>query len=300
MGLRRMLRIGLGVLIGTAALTLSVSAQRAPQPLSITVNQIKPNIYWASGGGGNSGIIIGDNGVIVVDAKSTAEGAKLLIAEIAKLTPKPITHVFVTHSDADHWGGLDAFPGNATVIASEGFRKEQQVITAAGDAPNQRVPNRLVKQGREPMTIDGVKLEAIFWVPGHTSGDLLVFIPDQRIVFTGDVTSNARPEPTLHENKGATADGWIATVNKIVALPADLFVNGHGEADTFQRSWLEQRLKSATETRDKVVAMVKEGRSLGDIKTALKSAPQPASGNPTYVEVVYWNALLRGTKSGTK
>src|SRR5262250_2456431 len=167
MGLRRMLRTGLGVLIGTAVLTLSVSAQRAPQPLSITVNQIKPNIYWASGGGGNSGIIIGDNGVIVVDAKSTAEGAKLLIAEIAKLTPKPVTHVFVTHSDADHWGGLDAFPANATVIASEGFRKEQQVITAAGDAPNQRVPNRLVKQGREPMTIDGVKLEASFWVPGH-------------------------------------------------------------------------------------------------------------------------------------
>ena len=42
--------------------------------------------------------------------------------------------------------------------------------------------------------------------------------------------------------------------------------------------------------------MVKEGRSLGDIKMALKSAPPPASGNPTYVEVAYWNALLRGKK----
>ncbi len=296
MALRRIVRAGIGVLIGATALTLSVSAQRAPQPLTITVNQIKPNIYWAAGGGGNSGIIVGDNGVIVIDAKSTAEGARLLLAEIAKLTPKPVTHVFVTHSDADHWGGLDAFPASAMVIASEGFRKEQLAIIAMNDAPNQRVPSRLVKQGREPMTIDGVKLEAIHWVPGHTSGDLLVFIPDQRIVFTGDVTSNARPEPTLHENKGATADGWIATVNKIVGLDAELFVNGHGEADTFQRSWVEMRLKAATDTRDKVVAMVKEGRSLGDIKTALKSAPQPASGNPTYVEVVYWNALLRGKK----
>jgi cyclase len=296
MTVRRTIRGSLIALAGVVALIASAAAQRAPQPLSIKVSQIKPNIYWASGGGGNSGIIIGDTGVIVVDAKSTAEGAKLLLAEIAKLTPKPVNYVFVTHSDADHWGGLDAFPPNATVIASEGFRKEQLVLAAANDVPNQRVPNRLVKLGREPMTVDGVKLEAIYWMPGHTSGDLLVFIPDQRIVFTGDVTSNARPEPTLHENKGATADGWIATVNKIVALPADLFVNGHGEADTFERLWLEQRLKSATETRDKVVAMVKEGRSLGDIKTALKSAPQPASGNPTYVEVVYWNTLLRGKK----
>jgi glyoxylase-like metal-dependent hydrolase (beta-lactamase superfamily II) len=287
---------GLGVLIGTTALTLSVSAQRAPQPLSVTVSQIKPNIYWAAGGGGNSGIIIGDNGVIVVDAKSTAEGAKLLLAEIAKLTPKPVTHVFVTHSDADHWGGLDAFAPNTTVIASEGFRKEQMAIIAMNDAPNQRVPSRLVKQGRETMTVDGVKLEAIHWVPGHTSGDLLVYLPDQRIVFTGDVTSNARPEPTLHAHKGATADGWIATVGKIVALDADLFVSGHGDADAFTRAWLEQRLKSATETRDRVVALVKEGRSLGDIKMALKSAPPPASGNPTYVEVAYWNALLRGKK----
>ena len=289
-------RVGVGALIGAALVTLSVSAQRAPQPLTITVHQIKPNIYWAAGGGGNSGIIIGDNGVIVIDAKSTAEGAKLLIGEIAKLTPKPVTHVFVTHSDADHWGGLDAFPTSAMVIASEGFRKEQQAIFAINDAPNQRVPNRFIKQGREPMTIDGVKLEAIHWVPGHTSGDLLVYLPEQRIVFTGDVTSNARPEPTLHAHKGATADGWIATTTKIAALDADTFVSGHGEADAFTRTWLEQRLTSATDTRDKVVAMVKEGRSLGDIKMALKSAPPPASGNPTYVEVAYWNALLRGKK----
>src|SRR5262245_3067740 len=154
---------GFGVLVAVTALTLSISAQRAPQPLSVTVSQIKPNIYWAAAGGGNSGIIIGDDGVIVVDARSTAEGADLLLAELAKLTRTPVTHVFGTDSDADHWGGLDAFPPNVTVIASEGFRKEQQVITAAGDAPNQRVPNRLLKQGREAMTIDGVKLEAVFW-----------------------------------------------------------------------------------------------------------------------------------------
>jgi cyclase len=293
MALHEKVGAALGVIASVGVLAASASAQRPPQALSVTVNQIKPDIYWAAGGGGNSGIIIGSTGVMVVDAKSTAEGAKLLLAEIAKLTPKPVTHVFVTHSDADHWGGLEAFPGSVTVIASEGFRKEQQRIIAMGDAPNQRVPNRLVGRGKEALTVNGVRLELYHWVPGHTSGDLVVFLPDQRIAFTGDVTSDARPEPTLHAHKGATPEGWISTVKNIVAINADLFVSGHGEAKAFERSWLDQRLKSAIETNDKVIAMVKEGRSLGDIKMALKSPPGPASGNPTYVEVAYWNALLK-------
>ena len=293
MTLLRKLGAGVAVIAGLGAFAAGVFAQRGPQQLSVTVNQIKPDIYWAAGGGGNSGIVVGTTGVIIVDAKSTAEGAKLLLAEVAKLTPKPVTHVFVSHSDADHWGGLEAFPAGATVIASEGFRKEQQAIIAMADAPNQRVPNRLIGRGKETLTVNGIRLELYHWVPGHTSGDLVVFLPDQRIVFTGDVTSDARPEPTLHAHKGANPEGWIATVKNILALNADLFVSGHGDAKAFERSWLDQRHKNAIDTNSRVVAMVKEGRSLGDIKMTLKTAPGPASGNPTYVEVAYWNALLK-------
>ena len=296
MTLRKMLGTGLVVIAGAGALATSVTAQRGPQALSITVSQIKPNIYWAAGGGGNSGIIVGDNGVIVIDPKTTAEGAKLLLAEIAKITPKPVTHFFSTHSDADHWGGAGAFPASAQWITSEGFRKEQLQIAKQGESPNDRVPNKLVKQGKETVTYDGVKLELYHWVPGHTSGDLVIYVPDQKIVFTGDVTSNARPEPTLHAHKGANPDGWIATVNKILALNGDLYVSGHGTMENFTPAWLQTRLKEATETNNRVKAMVAEGRSLGDIKMALKSAPGPASGNPTYVEVAYWNALLKAKK----
>src|SRR5215471_18364116 len=75
----------------------------AQQPPPLTMKMLKPDVYAGLGGaGGNSTIIIGKTGVIVVDAKQTEAGAKDLLAEIAKITPKPVTTVILTHSDGDH------------------------------------------------------------------------------------------------------------------------------------------------------------------------------------------------------
>ena len=84
----------------------------AQQPAAtLTMKQLKPNVWVGLGGsGGNSTIIIGDTGVIVVDAKQTEQGAKDLLAEIAKITPKPVKTVILTHSDGDHVNGLVAYP----------------------------------------------------------------------------------------------------------------------------------------------------------------------------------------------
>src|SRR6516225_10920440 len=79
-----------------------VANAQAPAAAPFTVHQLKPNVYWVEGGGGNSGVIVGDKGVIVVDAKTTAAGGKELLDNIAKITPKPVTTVILTHSDGDH------------------------------------------------------------------------------------------------------------------------------------------------------------------------------------------------------
>ena len=97
----------------------------APQPFM--VHQLKPNVYWVEGGGGNSAVIVGTNGVIVVDAKTTAAGGKELLSDIAMITPKPVTTVFVTHSDGDHVNGLASFPKGVTIISQENCKTEMQV-----------------------------------------------------------------------------------------------------------------------------------------------------------------------------
>src|SRR5215475_10584933 len=94
--------------VAFVALVFPALAQQAPQPFE--VKQLKPNVYWVEGGGGNSGVIIGDKGVIVIDAKTTETGGKELLADIAKLTPKPVTTLIETHSDGDHVNGAAAFP----------------------------------------------------------------------------------------------------------------------------------------------------------------------------------------------
>src|SRR5438309_243089 len=85
-----------------AGFSIGAVAQ-TPAP-SLTLKKVKDNLYFVEGDGGNSSIIIGQNGVIVVDAKTTIAGGKGVVDEVTKLTNKPITTVILTHSDADHIG----------------------------------------------------------------------------------------------------------------------------------------------------------------------------------------------------
>ena len=126
--------LGFGlVVVACGALAASARAQQAPQaPPPITMKQLKPDVWAALGGaGGNSTIIIGKTGVIVVDAKQTEAGAKDLLAEIAKITPKSITAAIITHSYGDHVNGLVAFPAGIKIITHEGNKREQEAALAA-------------------------------------------------------------------------------------------------------------------------------------------------------------------------
>jgi len=289
---------------------VGVGRAQTPQPQApppITMKQLKPNVWAAIGGaGGNSTIVVGKTSVIVVDAKQTEAGAKDLLAEIAKITPNPVTTVFLTHSDGDHVNGLVAYPANVKVIAHENNKKEQQAALAAGGRgapPPDRLPSQVVTKEKETMTIDGVKFELYHWAPAHTSGDLIVFLPDQKIVATGDiiVTNRADDNPNIHAEKNGSTAGWLTNVKGLVSLNADTYIPCHG--DLLTKADVQRKLTATTERRAKIAAMVKEGKSLDEIKTALPDAPAPGAaargagapaggraGGPapvTYVDIAY-------------
>src|SRR5205823_2784141 len=149
-------------LAAAVCLLISCNAVAQQPPPTLTMKMVKPDVYAGLGGaGGNSTIIIGKTGVIVVDAKQTEPGAKDLLAQIAKITPKPVTTVILTHSDGDHVNGLVAFPAGIKIIAHENNKKELQTALAAGGRgapPADRLPNQLVTKDKETLTIDGVKI----------------------------------------------------------------------------------------------------------------------------------------------
>ena len=244
------------------------------------MKQLKPDVWAALGGsGGNSTVIIGKTSVIVVDAKQTEAGAKDLLAQIAKITPKPVSTVFLTHSDNDHVNGLVAFPAGVKVIAHVNNRKEQEAAIASGrnPPPADRLPSQVVTRTRETMSIDGVKFELYHWAPAHTSGDLVVFLPAQKIAVTGDLIGSNRADdnPNIHQEKNGSTAGWLTNVKGMIGLNAEVYVTGHGELQT--RADLQRKLAATTARRNKVAAMIKEGKSLAEIKAALPDAPAPGA-----------------------
>ncbi len=261
---------------------LVVPVMLAQQPAAaLTMKQLKPNVWAGLGGsGGNSTIIVGQTGVIVVDAKQTEQGAKDLLAEIAKITPKPVKTVVFTHSDGDHVNGIVAYPAGVTIIAHENNKKELDKALAAGGRgapPADRLPNRLVTKEKEATTIDGVKIEFYHFAPAHTSGDLMVFLPDEKIVSTGDVVVSNRADdnPNIHFEKDGSTEGWLTNVKGLIGLNAETYITGHG--DLLTKADLQRKYDATLARRNKIAAMVKEGKSLDEIKAALPDAPAPGA-----------------------
>lgn len=184
----------------------------------------------------NSTLIVGDTGAILVDTGFTDEIGAHLAKTIAKLTPKPVTHIINTHHHGDHSFGNIAFP-KAKVISSEMCRKlllesEADWHALIENAVGRKFPNTkavpasevYAKNSRSQVTIDGVKLE--FWVPeaAHTAGDMLIWLPEDKVLLGGDVLVN-QITPNFRD---ATVKQWIATLAEAAKMPAKTIVPGHG------------------------------------------------------------------------
>src|SRR5258708_29458794 len=226
---------------------VAILAAQGPPASPLSVNLLKDGVYWTEGGsGGNTGFIVGKEGVIVYEGKTTRDSAKEVLAAIAKITPKPVTHVIISHSDGDHVNGLSAFPKGLTIIAQENCKKE---MIASKDsrfpAPQDYLPTRTYDK-QLPLTIDGVQLQLFHCVPAHTSGDTVMYLPDEKIAFGGnmvDLTQFA----LIHAQKGGNSEGWIETTKGIIALHADTYVSGHGGLQT--KASLQERLSAVEERR---------------------------------------------------
>jgi cyclase len=280
--------------------TLAIAQGQGQPPAPFMAHQLKPNVYWIEGGGENSGVIVGDKGVIVVDAKTSAAGGKELLENIAKITPKPVTTVILTHSDGDHVNGLASFPTTVKVIAQENNKKEQEKALAAGGRgapPADHLPSQVVTKNKESLKIDGVKVEFYHWAPAHTSGDLVVYLPGEKIVFTGDIIAGGlKADPLIHMEKNGSSEGWITTVKGIAAINADQFVEGHG--DVMMKADIQKRLADAEAKRAKIKDLVAQGKSLDEIRTAVGDPP-PAQGGrgpgfPSFTQVVYQELTKKG------
>jgi len=282
--------LGAAMIAALAVLASSAAAQLPVTPLHFA--KIRDNIYWAEGGAGvNTGVIVGTTGVIVIDMKTTEESAKEVLAEIAKITPKPVDTAIITHSD--HVKGIAAFPANMTIIVHENTKKEMEASHARDAAPPDRLPNKTVGKD-ETMTIDGVRMRLLHWAPAHTSGDLVVYFPAQKVVFAEDLLVTDRPpdDTPIHVELQGSAAGWFENVKGMLALDADTYVLGHGE-QLWTKDDVKKKLATLQAKWDKIKGMVAQGKSLNEVKAAMGEPTAPernAQGNerpPSLTEIMY-------------
>jgi glyoxylase-like metal-dependent hydrolase (beta-lactamase superfamily II) len=223
----------------------------------------------------NSTAIIGDQGVILVDTGFTDEVGAHLARAVAKITPKPITHIVNTHHHGDHMLGNSAFK-NVQIISSEackdlvektGYEWLETVENATGRKfPNTTpVPATLTFKAdtRTEQTIHGVRL--MLWVPkgSHTPGDMMVYLPDDNVLVSGDILVH-NITPNFRDGK---IKNWIGTLEQIVALNPKTIVPGHGPLMTTATA-VAMKTRMATLSAG-VEAGYKKGLSDAEIRKTL-------------------------------
>ena len=269
----------------------------------LEVLEVRSNFFMIAGAGGNIGVQVGDDGVVVVDAGSTSS-ASAVLAAIKRITPKPIRYVIDTGPDADHVGGNEVlskagdqfYPGTrpagarpdalrsvASILAAEGVVRHMTAASesAAPSRPAGGLPNESFHYARKYLYLNGEAIEALHQPAAHTDSDLFAFFRRSDVVVAGDVFDTRR-FPVIDIERGGSIEGEIAALNRLadLAVPSvpivsreagTIVIPGHGRlCDQFDV--IDYR-DMVTIIRDRVKSLVDAGRSLEQVKAA-----RPAKG----------------------
>ncbi len=215
------------------------------------------------------GVVVGSTGTLLVDAGTTLTEARVIRRGIAALTPRPVTHVLLTHAHFDHVLGSSAFPGAAIyaapqVAAAMSAGAEHLRIDAIRYGASAAEVDRAIAALRQPdhqirdAEVDlGDRVVRISHPgPGHTDHDLIALVAggaggvggagDRNIVFCGDLVEESA-DPAIGTDSDVA--GWVAALDRVLDAGGDdaVFVPGHGAAvgAAFvrgQQRWLRDRL----------------------------------------------------------
>ena len=253
----------------------------APQPF-FTLHELGKGVWAAvtvpgSHAGGNSGFVVGDDGVLVIDSFQIPEAATALLAAIRQKTGLPVHYVINTHYHLDHVAGNGVYArAGALVMAQDNVRAWERTenIKFFGDkiTPEQRrmvqslvLPSLTYKDG---VTLHlGARAVEVRVLPGHTGGDSVVIVPDAGVVFTGDLFWD-HSLPNLID---ADTTQQIASDDALLkGYPEATFVPGHGEVGA------PKDVQAFRDYLSELREAVRAARSTGKTSQALTDAVLPA------------------------
>ena len=292
--MRHPIHIGAALLLASSALlALPAAAQQDFSGVNVTAQKVAGNVYMLTGAGGNIGVSVGDDGIVLVDDQFAPLAPKIR-ATLATITNKPIKFILNTHFHGDHTGGNATFGAEAPIVAHDNVRKR----LAAGSNLQGRVTPPATGSALPVVTFadrisihaNGEEIRAIHFPAGHTDGDSVIWFVQSNVVHMGDDFFNGA-FPFVDVSSGGSARGMIRNVEKVLAtVPANAkVIPGHGAlSDT---AGLRAFLDVLRGTVSAVERGVKAGKSLQQLQDA-KVLAQWESFGKGFIKTDVWIATI--------
>ena len=237
-------------------------AQGGFGPQEPAISQVRDNIYMIrSAASGNITALVADDGVLLIDTKFEREYDRYMEL-LRTVTDQPVRYVINTHMHPDHTGGNARLEGiEAKIIATGNARRRLSVSQPTG------LPS-ITFDDHVRLWFGGKPLDLYWLGRGHTDGDLVILMPEDGIVFTGDLFAGYGPNIRLIDYAGGgSLTEWPATLDRVLALEFDLVIPGHsGPTD---RAMLQQYRDEKIRMQEIIREMHGAGRSPQEIQTAL-------------------------------
>ena len=253
----KILIVAFAAFVGAGAAAVTALTQGQAQPLEIT--EVADGLYMITGSGGNVGVRVTGDGVIVIDDKFEQNYDEIM-ANIRSVTDEPVKYVLNTHHHGDHSGGNVRFVDIAQVIAHKNARANILRNNQAGSPSVIFVDETAVFLG-------DVEVQAHHMGRGHTNGDSVIYFPDLRVVHGGDLLNTGNI--FIDFNNGGSFLEWVDTLDNLLALDFVTAIPGHGTLLTKDEVRAFRNKFAALETRAR--ELISQGMSPEEFVSSLQS-----------------------------
>ena len=270
---------------------IAIVAQQDFSSVEIKAIHVAKNIYMLEGSGGNIGVSVGPDGILIVDDQFAPLAGKIEVA-LKQLNPGKLKFVLNTHYHGDHTGGNAHFGREAHIIAHTNVRKR---------LGGERDPN---KSGLPIITFDdslhvhfnNEEIRLIHVPPAHTDSDSIIYFTGANVIHFGDTFFSGR-FPNIDLAGGGDVRGYIRNVEDAIRkVPADAkLIPGHGPLSTIKE--LKEFRAMLVETSGIVEKAIEAGKTLEQIKAdglpdKWKNWAVPTMTTSRWIEILY-NGLKR-------
>jgi cyclase len=272
----------LACLVAPMLLAQGVSAQQplmeiAPrerppfETVDVSISQVAGHIYQIRGEGGNIGMSVGEDGIILIDDQFAPLTEKILAA-IRTVSDAPIRFLINTHVHEDHTGGNENFANQgAIIIAHDRVRvRLMEGLRGAPPAPEAALPVVTFSQAMS-LHFNGEEVRIIPVLPAHTDGDIYVYFVGSNVIHLGDVF-RTNGYPNIDLGNGGTLQGTLDSLQIAIDLagPDTLLIPGHGVVS--KRDAAIELRDLTLEVRNRVARLVANGMSFDEIVAAKPTA----------------------------